>query len=90
MFLRIEFQDAYSKFTSEWHLFTTGIDDFQEDTLMVPETCKDMERWYEKYHQTLERIYYISVVQKGQDVEENDIRVLRDNNINRIRKSVEY
>jgi ClpP class serine protease len=35
MFLRSEFQDTYSKFTNEWHLFTTGIVDFQEDTLVV-------------------------------------------------------
>jgi hypothetical protein len=34
MFLRSEFQDAYSKFTNEWQLFTAGIVDFQEDTLM--------------------------------------------------------
>jgi hypothetical protein len=38
VFLRSEFQDAYSKFTNEWHLFTEGIVDFQEDTLMALET----------------------------------------------------
>jgi hypothetical protein len=38
VFLRSEFQDAYSKFTNERHLFTAGIVDFQEDTLMVLET----------------------------------------------------
>jgi hypothetical protein len=35
MFLRREFQDAYEKFMSEWHLFTAGIVNFQEDTLMA-------------------------------------------------------
>jgi hypothetical protein len=35
VFLRSEFQDAYSKFTNERHLFTTGIVNFQEDTLMA-------------------------------------------------------
>jgi hypothetical protein len=59
VFLRSEFQDAYSKFTSERHLFTAGIADFQEDTLMVLEMCKDMEIWYEKSHQEVERIDYI-------------------------------
>jgi hypothetical protein len=29
VFLRSEFQDAYSKFTNERHLFTAGIVDFQ-------------------------------------------------------------
>jgi hypothetical protein len=35
VFLRSEFQDAYSKFTNERHLFTAGIANFQEDTLMA-------------------------------------------------------
>jgi hypothetical protein len=65
VFLRSEFQDAYDKFMNEQHLFTAGIDDFQEDTLMALATCKDMERWYEKAHQVVERIDYINMVQKG-------------------------
>jgi hypothetical protein len=65
VFSRSKFQDAYGKFTNERHLFTAGIADFQEDTLMVLETCKDMERWYEKAHQAVERIDYISAVQRG-------------------------
>jgi hypothetical protein len=90
MFLRSEFQDAYDQFMNEQHLFTAGIVDFQEDTLMALETCKDMERWYEKAHQAVERIDYISVIQKGRDVEEHNIQVLRDNNIDQIRKVAEY
>jgi hypothetical protein len=57
---------------------------------MALATCKDVERWYEKAHQEVERIDYISVVQKGRDAEEHDIRVLRDNNIDRIRKVAKY
>jgi hypothetical protein len=90
IFLRSEFQDAYNKFTSEWYLFTAGIADFQEDTLMVLAMCKDMEILYEKAQQVVERIDYISVVKKGRDAEEHDIRVLRDNNIDCIMKSAEY
>jgi hypothetical protein len=63
LFLRSEFQDAYSKFTNERHLFITRIGDFQEDTLMALVTCKDMEIWYEKAHQVVERIEHISIVQ---------------------------
>jgi hypothetical protein len=63
VFLRSEFQDVYSKFMNERHLFTAGIVDFQEYTLMVMVTCKDMERWYDKAHQEMERIDYINVVQ---------------------------
>jgi hypothetical protein len=57
---------------------------------MVLVTCKDVERWYEKAHQVVEIIDYISVFQKCRDTEENDIRVLRDNNIYQMRKSIEY
>jgi hypothetical protein len=49
-----------------------------------------MERWYEKAHQEVEIIDYISVDQKGRDTEEHNIWVLRDSSIDRIRKSVEY
>jgi hypothetical protein len=35
VFLRRKFQDAYSKFMNERHLFTVGIVYFQEDTLMA-------------------------------------------------------
>jgi len=48
VFLRSEFQDAYAKFMNERHLFTAGIVDLQEDTLMALATSKDVERWYEK------------------------------------------
>jgi hypothetical protein len=57
---------------------------------MELETCKDMEIWYDKAHQAVEIIDYIGVVQKGRDVEKHDIWVLRDNNIDHIRKLVEY
>jgi hypothetical protein len=44
MFLRSEFQYAYDQFMNERHIFIIGIVDFQEDTLMALETCKEMER----------------------------------------------
>jgi hypothetical protein len=53
-------------------------------------TCKDMERWYEKVHQSMERIDYISMMQQGRDVEEHGIQVLRESSIERIRKLGEY
>jgi hypothetical protein len=57
---------------------------------MAQVTCKDMERWYEKAHQAVEIIYYISKVQNCRDAEEHGIRVLRDSSIDWIRKPVEY
>jgi hypothetical protein len=36
-------------------------------------TCKDMERWYEKEQQAVERVDYISAVQQGRDTEEHEI-----------------
>jgi hypothetical protein len=65
MSLRSKFQYAYNKFMNERHLFTVGIVDFQEDTLMALETFKDMEICYEKAHQEMEMIDYINVVQQG-------------------------
>jgi hypothetical protein len=62
----------------------------QEDTLMALATCKYMERWYGKAQQDVEIIDYINMVQKGRDVEEHGIQVLRESNIDRIRKSAEY
>jgi hypothetical protein len=62
VFLKSEFQYAYSKFTNERHLFTTCIADFQEDTLMELATCKDVERWYEKAYQVVEIIEYINAL----------------------------
>jgi hypothetical protein len=52
-------------FISERNLFIACIAEFQEDTLMGHETCKDTHRWYENAHQALEWIDYISEVQKG-------------------------
>jgi hypothetical protein len=65
VFLRSEFQDPYNKFSSERHLLAIGITNFQEDTLMALEMCKDVEIWYEKSHQAVESIDYINAVQKG-------------------------
>jgi hypothetical protein len=65
MFLRSNFQDSYEKFMNERHLFTAGITNNQEDTLMALETWKDVEIWYKKDQQEVERIDYISAIQKG-------------------------
>jgi hypothetical protein len=86
MYLRIKFKEAYNKFTDERHLFTARIVELQEDTLMALATCKDMERWYEKAQHAVERIKYISMVQKGSRHEEHDIQVLRERNIDHIKK----
>jgi hypothetical protein len=49
-------------------------------------TCKDMERWYEKVQQAMEKIEYINVVQKGRDIKEHEIRVLRESSTDHIKK----
>jgi hypothetical protein len=49
-----------------------------------------MEIWYEKSHQAVEGIDYINMFQQGRDVEDHDIRVLRDSRIDHINKLVEY
>jgi hypothetical protein len=90
MFLRSEFQEAYDKFMNERHLFTARIAEFLEDTIMALVPCNDMERWYEKSHQAVEMIDYINAVQQGRNAEEHDIWVLRESNIDHIKKPVEY
>jgi hypothetical protein len=40
---------------------------------MALETYKDVERWYEKSYQAVERIDYINAVKKGRYVEEHGI-----------------
>jgi hypothetical protein len=51
-------------------------------------TCKDMQQWYEKAHQALEQIDYISQVKKGRDTKEHGIQVLMGSSISRIWKEV--
>jgi hypothetical protein len=63
LLLNSEFRETYVQFTRESNLFTACIANFQEDTLMGLTTCKDVHRWYEKEHQALEWIDYISEVQ---------------------------
>jgi hypothetical protein len=65
VFLTSEFQEAYNKFMDEQHLFTARIVELQEYTLMELATCKDMEKWYEKSQQVVERVDYICAVQQG-------------------------
>jgi hypothetical protein len=76
VYLRSEFEESYKQFTKERHLFIAKIDDFQEDTLMALATCKDMERWYQRVQQAVERLKYIDAVRQGRDKEEHGIRML--------------
>jgi hypothetical protein len=65
VYLRIEFEEAYNNITHERHLFSVKIVELHEDTLMPLATCKDMEQWYERVQQAVERIEYIDAVQQG-------------------------
>jgi hypothetical protein len=62
VFRKNEFWESYTQFTIQRHYFITCVANFQEDTLMVLETCNDVERWYEKAYRDMEWINYISVV----------------------------
>jgi hypothetical protein len=65
LLLRRKVKESYEKFTDEQNLLTTRIAKLQEYTLMALATCQDMDRWYEKSHQAMERTDYISMVQHG-------------------------
>jgi hypothetical protein len=65
VYLKGEFVGVYDEFKKERHLLTENIDEFQEDTLMALTTCKEMERWYERAQQVVERLEYIEADQEG-------------------------
>jgi len=62
-YLKGEFDGVYNEFKKERHLLISNVAEFQEDTLMAFATCKEMERWYERAQQAVERLGYIGVVQ---------------------------
>ena len=43
-------------------MLTENIIEFQEDTLMALEECKEMEQWHERVLQVVERLEYIEAV----------------------------
>jgi hypothetical protein len=90
VYLRNEFKETYNNFTDERHLFRSRITELQEDTLMALAMSKDMEWWYEKSQQAIERVDYIGAVQQGRDKEEHNIWVLNKSNLNHVKKSAEY
>jgi hypothetical protein len=47
--------------------------------------CKEMERWYEKKHQLVERLEYIEAFQQGRDKEEHGIWVVGKSSINHMK-----
>jgi hypothetical protein len=52
---------------------------------MALTTCKDMERWYERVQQAVERLEYIDVVQQGRDKEEHGIQMLGKSSLNHMK-----
>jgi hypothetical protein len=59
LYLKDEFGKFYDEFKKGRKLLISNIDKFQEDTLMEVATCKEMEQWYEKAHQAMERLEFI-------------------------------
>jgi hypothetical protein len=57
---------------------------------MALATCKDMERWYERAQQEVERLKYIGAVQQGRDKEEHGIQTVGKSSLNRMKRSTEY
>ena len=59
VYLKYEFSRVYNEFKKERHMLIENIVEFQEDTLMALETCKEMERWHERAQQLVEILKYI-------------------------------
>jgi hypothetical protein len=90
VYLRSDFEEAYNKFTKERHLFTVNIVEFQEYTLMVLMTRKDMELWYERARQDVERIEYIDAIKQGREKQEHGIQMLSKSSLDHMKRSTEY
>jgi hypothetical protein len=90
VYLRSEFKEAYRKFTDERHLFTKGIAELQEDTLMALTTCKDMERWYEKASKPWRESTTLVQSNRAEIKKNTTFEVLNESSLDRIKKSVEY
>jgi len=57
---------------------------------MALATCKDMERWYERAQQAVERLKYIEAIQQGRDKEEHGIQTVGKISLNHMKGSAEY
>jgi hypothetical protein len=90
VYLKDEFGRVYNEFKKERHLLISNVAEFQEDTLMAFTTCKEMERWYEKAQQAVERLEYIEAVQRGREKEEHGIQLVGKSSLNRMKRSIEY
>jgi hypothetical protein len=84
VYLKGEFVGVYNEFKKERHLLIENIAEFWEDTLMEIATCKEMERWYERDQQAVERLDYIEAVQQGRDKEKHGIQVIGKSSLNRM------
>jgi hypothetical protein len=85
VYLKGEFVEVYNKFKKERHLLTENVAECQEDTLMELATCKEMEQWYERAQQAVERLDCMEAVQQGGDKEKHGIQVIYKSILNRMR-----
>jgi hypothetical protein len=90
VYLKYEFGKVYVEFKKERQMLISNIAEFQEDTLMELTTCKEMERWYDKEQQVVERLKFIEAVQKGQEKEDHEIQLVSKRSLNFLKRSTEY
>jgi hypothetical protein len=64
---------ASSHMSITYSLEDSRIHNRQEDTLMELSMFKDMDRWYDKAQQAIERVAYIGAFQQIRDKEEHGI-----------------
>jgi hypothetical protein len=56
---------------------------YQEETLLGMIVHKDMMRWSERSHKTLEKVEYVREIHKGQGNEEHGIETIKDKSLAR-------
>jgi hypothetical protein len=90
LILKHDLQEEHKKYRLARDAFLKQIADCQEETLLCCVAYKYMLKWSEKGARVVDQIKYIREIQKVIGGEDNDIKVLTDDNITRMHLVAEY
>jgi hypothetical protein len=76
MILRAYFLEEYGRYKLVRDAFMEKVISYQEETLLCIVAHKEMLKWDERAHRTLNQIEYIREIQKGRGEEEHGIKIL--------------
>lgn len=90
MILREYFLEEYKQYKLVRDACMEKVIIYQEETLLCIVGHKEIMKWDEREHKTLNQIEYIREIQKGRGEEENGIKMLTNDSMTRIQMSIEY